>query len=45
MHWEIKLNPPQSILPMDNDWPREKLDLPSCQLNSMLNGSMKFVTQ
>lgn len=43
MHWEIK--PLQDILPMENDWPEERLDLAPCQLNSMLNGSVKFITQ
>lgn len=39
MHWEIQLNPPQVVIPMENGWSEAKLDLAEPQFISMLNGS------
>ena len=37
MYWEIRLKPPQNLIPMENGWPEEELYLANHQLNSMPN--------
>lgn len=37
MCWETKLEPPQDVIPLENDWPDKELPLVNHQLVSMLN--------
>ena len=37
MYWEVRLKPPQNLIPMENGWPEEELYLADHQLNSMPN--------
>lgn len=41
MCWEIKLKPPQDVMPMENHLPREELYLANHQLNSIWNSSVQ----